>query len=95
MDVWWSHQTEATRVPVDGLSDILTVVVIMPKVQKRSVKPVQQGISFNKDLGQHILKNPLVITSMIEKVRRSRSWTHRLMSSNLRLHCIPVTLSWK
>ena len=25
------------------------------------------GIVFNKDFGQHILKNPLVITSMIEK----------------------------
>lgn len=25
------------------------------------------GIAFNKDFGQHILKNPLVITSMIEK----------------------------
>ena len=28
----------------------------------------QQGIRFNKDFGQHILKNPLIITSMIEKV---------------------------
>ncbi|CAH1775990.1 unnamed protein product [Owenia fusiformis] len=27
----------------------------------------KQGIAFNKDFGQHILKNPLVITSMIEK----------------------------
>lgn len=27
----------------------------------------KQGIVFNKDFGQHILKNPLVITSMIEK----------------------------
>lgn len=25
------------------------------------------GIVFNKDLGQHILKNPLIIVSMIEK----------------------------
>jgi len=25
------------------------------------------GIQFNKSFGQHILKNPLVITSMIEK----------------------------
>jgi 18S rRNA (adenine1779-N6/adenine1780-N6)-dimethyltransferase len=25
------------------------------------------GLVFNKDFGQHILKNPLVITSMIEK----------------------------
>lgn len=27
----------------------------------------KQGIVFNKDFGQHILKNPLVITSMLEK----------------------------
>lgn len=27
-----------------------------------------QGIVFNTDLGQHILKNPLVVQSMIEKV---------------------------
>lgn len=25
------------------------------------------GILFNKDFGQHILKNPMVITSMLEK----------------------------
>lgn len=28
----------------------------------------QQGLRFNKDFGQHILKNPLIVTSMIEKV---------------------------
>ncbi|XP_037039760.1 probable dimethyladenosine transferase [Bradysia coprophila] len=44
----------------------------MPKVksekQHRIHNEVQkQGIVFNKDFGQHILKNPLVITSMIEK----------------------------
>lgn len=27
----------------------------------------KEGIRFNKDFGQHILKNPLIITSMIEK----------------------------
>lgn len=26
------------------------------------------GIMFNKDFGQHILKNPMVITNMLEKV---------------------------
>jgi len=26
------------------------------------------GINFNKDFGQHILKNPLIIASMVEKV---------------------------
>jgi hypothetical protein len=29
---------------------------------------VQQGLRFNKDFGQHILKNPLIITNMIDKV---------------------------
>ena len=29
----------------------------------------KQGIQFNKDFGQHILKNPLIITNMIEKVQ--------------------------
>ena len=29
------------------------------------------GIHFEKDKGQHILKNPLIINSMIEKVIRS------------------------
>ena len=28
----------------------------------------KQGIGFNKDLGQHILKNPLVVSTIIEKV---------------------------
>lgn len=44
----------------------------MPKI--KSVKKtrvhnevVKQGIMFNKDFGQHILKNPMIITSMIEK----------------------------
>lgn len=27
----------------------------------------KQGINFNKDFGQHILKNPLIVNSMIEK----------------------------
>ena len=26
------------------------------------------GLLFNKGIGQHILKNPLVITSMVDKV---------------------------
>ena len=29
---------------------------------------LSQGIRFNKDFGQHILKNPLIITSMVDKV---------------------------
>lgn len=45
----------------------------MPKerAQKKSRvhKEIQkEGINFNKEFGQHILKNPLVITSMVEKV---------------------------
>ncbi len=45
----------------------------MPKVKGakkfRTHNEVQkQGIQFNKDFGQHILKNPLIITSMIDKV---------------------------
>ncbi|XP_049282033.1 probable dimethyladenosine transferase [Anopheles funestus] len=44
----------------------------MPKVRaekKTRTHPgvAKQGIVFNKDFGQHILKNPLVITSMLEK----------------------------
>lgn len=34
-----------------------------------AAKPMQkQGIVFNKDFGQHILKNPLIVTNMIDKV---------------------------
>ncbi|KAK9302574.1 hypothetical protein QLX08_005455 [Tetragonisca angustula] len=44
----------------------------MPKVRTQKTtrvhKEVQkQGILFNTDIGQHILKNPLVIQSMVEK----------------------------
>ncbi|XP_058793441.1 probable dimethyladenosine transferase [Phymastichus coffea] len=44
----------------------------MPKVPKAKSSRVheqvfQQGIMFNKDFGQHILKNPLIIQSMVEK----------------------------
>jgi 18S rRNA (adenine1779-N6/adenine1780-N6)-dimethyltransferase len=28
----------------------------------------KQGIRFNKDFGQHILKNPLIVQNMVEKV---------------------------
>ncbi|KAL0278825.1 UNVERIFIED_CONTAM: hypothetical protein PYX00_000521 [Menopon gallinae] len=36
--------------------------------QKNELRGVaKQGILFNKDFGQHILKNPLVIQSMVEK----------------------------
>ncbi|KAF6202646.1 hypothetical protein GE061_003045 [Apolygus lucorum] len=40
------------------------------KVEKKSRvhnEVVKQGILFNKDFGQHILKNPMIITNMVEK----------------------------
>ncbi|XP_017784635.1 PREDICTED: probable dimethyladenosine transferase [Nicrophorus vespilloides] len=40
------------------------------KVEKKSRihnEVAKQGIMFNKDFGQHILKNPMVITNMLEK----------------------------
>ncbi|KAH8347214.1 probable dimethyladenosine transferase [Drosophila kikkawai] len=44
----------------------------MPKVKTEKKTRIhtevqKQGIVFNKDFGQHILKNPLVITTMLEK----------------------------
>nr|XP_023027247.1 probable dimethyladenosine transferase [Leptinotarsa decemlineata] len=37
------------------------------KKKKSSNGIVKQGIMFNKNFGQHILKNPMIITSMLEK----------------------------
>ncbi|KAF7281863.1 putative dimethyladenosine transferase [Rhynchophorus ferrugineus] len=44
----------------------------MPKVKAEKKSRIhneisKQGIMFNKDFGQHILKNPMVITAMVEK----------------------------
>ncbi|XP_055605367.1 probable dimethyladenosine transferase [Uranotaenia lowii] len=44
----------------------------MPKVRAEKktrihTEVAKQGIVFNKDFGQHILKNPLIVTSMLEK----------------------------
>lgn len=44
----------------------------MPKIKAEKKSRLhneiaKQGILFNKDFGQHILKNPMVITSMVEK----------------------------
>lgn len=44
----------------------------MPKVRAEKKSRVhtdvaKQGIVFNKDFGQHILKNPLIVTSMLDK----------------------------
>ncbi len=46
----------------------------MPKVKgekkfRKHNEVQKQGIQFNKEFGQHILKNPLIITSMIDKVK--------------------------
>ena len=53
---------EHTQRCVQGITgaslSALTSVVVLPGV----------GIRFEKEKGQHILKNPLVITAMIEKV---------------------------
>ena len=40
------------------------------KAQKKSRthgEVQKQGIQFNKDFGQHILKNPLIVNNMVEK----------------------------
>ncbi|KAK7588140.1 hypothetical protein V9T40_005385 [Parthenolecanium corni] len=43
----------------------------MPKVKTKKNRPhetiAKQGILFNKDFGQHILKNPLITQAMVEK----------------------------
>ncbi|XP_018574063.1 probable dimethyladenosine transferase [Anoplophora glabripennis] len=44
----------------------------MPKIKPEKKSRIhqdvaKQGILFNKDFGQHILKNPMVITSMLDK----------------------------
>ncbi|XP_045769578.1 probable dimethyladenosine transferase [Maniola jurtina] len=44
----------------------------MPKIKAEKKSRIhnevaKQGIQFNKDFGQHILKNPLIITSMLDK----------------------------
>ncbi len=37
------------------------------KASSSGAANAKEGLRFNKDFGQHILKNPLVITSMIDK----------------------------
>ncbi|KAI5708806.1 hypothetical protein M8J76_003644 [Diaphorina citri] len=43
----------------------------MPKIKEKKTrvhdKVAMQGIQFNKDFGQHILKNPLIIQSIVDK----------------------------
>ena len=43
----------------------------MPKEQKKSFQKSNAGPLFDKSLGQHILKNPLVVNSIIEKVMQN------------------------
>lgn len=60
----------------------------MPKVQKekkfREHKEIQkQGIRFNKDFGQHILKNPMIVTNMIDKVYFNLKKSNKIFNLNL------------
>jgi 18S rRNA (adenine1779-N6/adenine1780-N6)-dimethyltransferase len=46
----------------------------MPKIRaekktRTHTAVAQQGITFNKDFGQHILKNPMIVQGIVEKVR--------------------------
>jgi 18S rRNA (adenine1779-N6/adenine1780-N6)-dimethyltransferase len=52
----------------------------MPKLTAKATKKTSAaedmrafGPIFNKDLGQHILKNPLVAQGIVDKVKLSRS----------------------
>ena len=41
---------------------------IKSEKKARVHEQIKQGLVFNKDFGQHILKNPLVTTAIVEKV---------------------------
>ena len=50
----------------------------MPKIRaekktRQHTAVSQQGITFNKDFGQHILKNPMIVQGIVEKVRARSS----------------------
>ena len=87
-------QTSGCATSSDSQSDINTCSLFcqlfschtMPKTTKRPSKPTQQGITFNKDLGQHILKNPLIISNMIEKVSCRESVKFQFIST-----CVSLT----
>ena len=51
------------------------------KQNTNSAPQSKQGIRFNKDFGQHILKNPLIITSMIEKVFSSLNFNFSVIKN--------------
>lgn len=42
----------------------------------------QGGIIFNTELGQHILKNPLVVQSMVEKVKSIELTNNKTINFN-------------
>ncbi|CAG0885222.1 unnamed protein product [Cyprideis torosa] len=64
-DFMWS-----SLVPTDS-AFLIACVSKMPKMKEKKSrihKEIQrQGIQFNTSLGQHILKNPLIVQSMVEK----------------------------
>ena len=59
------------KVPIDKKSrvhaEIGKISKPKPKKDDKSKSAGGQGLVFNRDLGQHILKNPLVVNSMVEK----------------------------
>ena len=69
----------------------------MPKATKSAGSQRTANPIFNKDLGQHILKNPLVVNGIVEKVSLADSFdfVFRLTSNPLMLFLksvlVPVT----
>lgn len=66
----------------------------MPKLTTKTTKKMESaedmrafGPIFNKDLGQHILKNPLVAQGIVDKVRST-------FFSSLRLYTDALTTVW-
>ena len=58
--------------PLRGTELLLYSMIMGDSILSRPIQALSflfSGINFNKDFGQHILKNPLVVDSMIEKVR--------------------------
>jgi 18S rRNA (adenine1779-N6/adenine1780-N6)-dimethyltransferase len=62
----------------------------MPKLTTKATKKSESaedmrafGPIFNKDLGQHILKNPLVAQGIVDKVRSTINTTLRKANQDL------------
>lgn len=76
---------------------------IMPKLTAKATKKAESaedmrafGPIFNKDLGQHILKNPLVAQGIVDKVKRGtslKSWS--ILTLNCRPTSLVLILYWK